>query len=306
MQGEEEMLPQPENTPMKIPRRGFLGLLGATGAGLAIKGLLGNSPKVESSNKPPTSEITSRPDGSISPEELKQVHIRIYNTSETELFITKKTMEIPLFRDAAKGITGEAVIVLVDGPSLTWEASESLPEELKRAYQAGNLEPLKSGVSRVDLGQFIRIGTGRQFDADEKSPGFESLYKRQQEFLNDFPDKANTNYIFVAVGGDKTPIPDQKINPQMYREKKSGGISPPDANDQYKYDWPAFAGIILEHEVQHYKNNEEVNNEQTADALALESVKKINQNDPKSFNFIFRNLHGLTYAKNKGVRIGNV
>lgn len=80
-------------------------------------------------------------DDLLSDELLQAAHIRIIQAPGVKLRLRKGIFEFPVFQDAREGKLKELVVVLVDHPSLSWNASNKMPEDAKLAFQAHSLNP---------------------------------------------------------------------------------------------------------------------------------------------------------------------
>lgn len=77
----------------------------------------------------------------LTEEELQKAHIKIYQTSEVTLKVEKGIFDLPVFKDAADGKLKEVVVVLVDHPQMSWNASKKLPDDARLVWQAINIHP---------------------------------------------------------------------------------------------------------------------------------------------------------------------
>lgn len=89
----------------------------------------------------PEPSPTKEPMQFLTEEELQKANIRIIQTPKVTLKMEKGIFDFPLFKDAKEGKIKEAVIVLVGSPSISWAASEKLPEDAKLVWQAVNIHP---------------------------------------------------------------------------------------------------------------------------------------------------------------------
>lgn len=138
----------------KITRRNFLKIAGLAGAGL----LLGTpvsacrNPDDLTSNKlvspiPETGQILpdsipeNMRDEILTDEELKEAHIKIYQTSDVQLFLRKNALSMPIFKDAATGKIVGVTISLIDSETITWNAVNKLPEDTRSLWQKFETHP---------------------------------------------------------------------------------------------------------------------------------------------------------------------
>lgn len=128
-----------------LSRRKLLKGAGRLAAGAAIGAVVGTGKAevAESGHEEPKPEPLVLPDDVLTKEQLAKAHIRIIDEhTDTKLFLREKALEqFKLFRDTKSGQVDEAVIVLVDGDSLSWKNGGSLPPEAKDIYQAINYAP---------------------------------------------------------------------------------------------------------------------------------------------------------------------
>lgn len=138
----------------KPTRRDFLRMVAGLG-GVIVANSLG-IPGCSSNQKPPkpideqgstrtlsssSRELVPQASRFLTEEELGKARIRIIQTDKVTLKVEKEIFNFPLFGDAKEGKIKEAVIVLVDHPSMSWNASRKLPEDARLVWQAVTPHP---------------------------------------------------------------------------------------------------------------------------------------------------------------------
>lgn len=137
-----------ENTP-KSPERRRLLIGAAKGlTALAIAKAIGTDDRssapigyVPSPEKAKVKPPETLPDDVLTEKELKEANITIYKTKDVKLYLRKSAIEIPGFKDSAKGKNGGIVIALIDSDAITWGAVDQLPPDAKSFWQALHIHP---------------------------------------------------------------------------------------------------------------------------------------------------------------------
>jgi len=270
----------------------------------------------------------------LTDEQLKEANIRIVQTPDVELSLKRSVFDFAVFKDAVDGRLEELVVVLVDHPSLSWNAGRKLPKDIKEAYQVGIVNPYersaKEWTSELNVEQLERamasesentstIGLIVRFDGryiyppgsdlidymEKYSPGEAERLKRQSDALapklkNKVKDKV---FIFIAVGGKRKPHPNQSyLSPSQF-EEIPGAYGPNGySNGTYRYTGSPTAGWVLRHESSHYVGGSFSRSEYDADTGMFESVEdawKRRQNEDESgYPFVFKTAEGITTTKN--------
>ena len=126
-----------------------------TGAGTAVLSLAfsrlpdinpeqfsnGLEPNTKEVPQPRFEKPEGLPEDILTNKELAQNNIKIYQTAETQLYLRKSALEIPILKDAAEGKIPGVVISLVDHDRLSWSALDRLPPDARSVAQAMNYHP---------------------------------------------------------------------------------------------------------------------------------------------------------------------
>ncbi|HBQ50822.1 hypothetical protein A3B42_03295 [Candidatus Daviesbacteria bacterium RIFCSPLOWO2_01_FULL_38_10] len=280
------------------------------------------------------SPSTPLPEGlsadTLTQQELEKAHIRIIPTPKVALYLRKGIFDFPLFEYARRGGLKEVVVVLVDHPSLSWNARDKLPEDIKPIYESGIVNPreksapeYKSKLNPQQLEQAIvsesenttKTGTIIRLDYPywyvNSSPvsdllmtkGFSGEAKRLKRGarLRSNSELINKIFVFVAVGGKQEPSPDQSyLSPDQFSEIP--GARGPSFYDEgtYRFIKPNTAGVILRHESSHYSSSS-TKPEYYADTEMFKFItrawEKKQKGDTSGYAFVFVTNQGLTFTK---------
>lgn len=293
-------------------------VLKAIGIGITAA-IAGNLKELsEAPNPPPIPELRGGhtpperlPDDILQENELATAHITIYNTADTQLYLRKSSLDIPIFKDAKEG-NHEVIIVLVDHHSVSLKAVEKLPADTRLAWEAITSTPeqeyndflsfrkkiLKSnkaedqivrktafkGLKRMRNKEawmkdyFENDGPWGQLVKGKDIPGYYWMSKKPEtkNFLLHHPEAANKIYIFLAVGAKGAPLPKHSYPEPKWIEQYSTGD--PKEGWNYRFFSP-FTGFTLRHEISHYETypfnrNSSYPHEWETDTLAYKRIKE--------------------------------
>lgn len=212
--------------------------------------------------------------------QLEEAHIRIPENSEVKLFLRESALNLPLFKDAKEGLLDEVVIVLVNAPYINKETLETLPDDLKEPI----IESALLQESKHIYGTYINFKHLLESD------------KRYQKFKNKI-------FIHLAIGGNRTPKPEQSFPSPASLEKSATKIDPEHPLWSYRFH-PNTPGFALWHEVKHYEQpflrkpgRGGESQEYDTDTLAYENIAQASQKfiytgDSSDFPFVFVTKEG--------------
>lgn len=266
---------------LPISRRSVLiGAVSAAG-GLAAVRVLASIGLRGQDEKPPTRELL---DDVLSEESLKRAHIKIHQAPETKLYLRKEVLQFPLFQDSLGGIFDEVDIVLIDADKVNVDRQQKMPRDARILLEAAmdKIKDTSHDPSQDYLGAII---IGRNFR--EINP----------EFLRQNPEFERKVYIYLAVGGDLKPKPEESYpNPKQfgrYRNSLWGSFG---------YDRRLTSeslGFILNHEIHHYNPLGNNHGEFETDLLTVNHIagawKKFQETgDTTGYPFVFATDKGIT------------
>lgn len=192
--------------------------------------------------------------------------------------------------------------------------TDEIEEDLARLQQAELV--LRSTTTRDDAIEYFEKDSPvlGMIGRPEKGIAFSSsrFTERQKELgaqLDEIsPNWKDNIYIFVSVGGRLTPKPKDSFPQQGWYEKyKRPFLFPIFLPDQYVVDIsdPNMRGgtaFVLRHELSHYGTEGNLHDERQTDLKALDSLAGAsdrfqNSGDTSGYPFVFKNKHGITYAR---------
>ncbi len=291
----------------------------------------------------PLSELGRVSSDVLTEAELRSAGIIINQSPGTKLYLRRRALQLPLFQDVlSKKIQG-VTISLLDRESLSWSAGNSLPTDARAILQHYYRDPSTYSeyqwdserttfdiyihnlqIYRETLNKDLAVNIRDKEKVRRTIETVESAiekFKNDRELLGDrkkaiehfsensdaigqFFREENKVYIYICVGGKLLPNP-------------SDSFPSPDWFD-IDYDEVMTLsqgytniGFTLRHEFSHYnpdydpkdRSTRKVNPEETADRLALETIKSAWQTyqkngDSSEYAFVFVNSNGVTIAQN--------
>lgn len=143
-----------DHAPRKFSRRDFLRITGAAAAAAVGKHFIDpylSPPPIDSSKslppKPPWKKPEGTPEDVLGPDELKNANVMINQGKETQLYLRRGVLNLPVFKDAADKKIGGLVITLVDRENLSWNAMSQIPSDARDVWQALNSAPSEYSTS---------------------------------------------------------------------------------------------------------------------------------------------------------------
>lgn len=155
------------------------------------------------------------------------------------------------------------------------------------------------GSKSSTYGRIVKAPGGFDFNGDHR---FSDRQREMGESLTGL-DSAWTNkvYIFISVGGELMPKPEDSFAEPDWYAHHPPSIDP----DAYIVDLKESRGVgpyVLRHEVSHYDDgkllDEGITDRKALDSIARASERYKKDQDTGGYAFVFKNKHGITFAKN--------
>lgn len=126
------------NTLPNGSRREFIRNTGNLGFGLMFVPSFLTKPFTVNTSPPEQEDL---PRDILTLEELAKANIVINQTENTQLFLRRSALDIPVFKDSLDGKIGGVTISLIDGQNVSWDAVKSIPDEASTVFYANNIDP---------------------------------------------------------------------------------------------------------------------------------------------------------------------
>lgn len=269
------------------------------------------------------------PNDVLNEQTLQDSRIKIYQGKGTKLYLRNNVFDIPLFEDARDGKFAGLSVVLIDAGDLAPENFQDKPDEITGHYQlfrkAVSEENKRLNEELMGLEEYRRekeeeftrnqitserYESVKQFYEKEKAELLEKITKINKpplgifmdgrrvkkvhpEWVQDQPELSESITIYIAVGGEFKPQPNQSHpKRKQFPEQKVDPFLALFTND-YRIDTTfATPGYVIHHEASHYETGDSIfGSEYQTDTKALERIEK------GLYPFVFVDGKGLTYTK---------
>ncbi|MBP6913738.1 MAG: hypothetical protein KBC00_03955 [Candidatus Levybacteria bacterium] len=197
------MSEQREHSSLKHTRRKALGL----GVAIGITSLLGK----DSGQKTHLSPVVTVEEGVdktlpkniLSPEELKEMNVAISQGVNTEIFLRKGILDLPIFKDLIKRKTGGLEIGIIDAKNLDWRKTQKFSPDARAVFDFGHgPERARALVAShrdryAGIAESIKNGLGQmQEGSEEKRNAERALVGYETQASNYNKELAKDNDVF--------------------------------------------------------------------------------------------------------------